>query len=159
MVFVMKGVNLRITNFHLTIDENGQPQIGPLTTQLLLDMWSPWLSIAIEQEKRAIAAHERLLAAADDEAKGQALWDEMTSGMQAIAGGVFALGAVYSSVKSRIPAPPKDRPDAPKAGAAHIVDVYVRGFRLKSHAVKHLRKVVTETMKFRGWAVHPPAKF
>ena len=133
--------------------------------QIVLDTWRHWLMIAIEHADNAIRAHERLLTAHaknDDPEKGHALEAEFISAMQAISAAAFSLEAFYAAVKERLPADEelakrwaKNRTAQP----ARISETMIRAFQVTHAGRTTLRNNLQEIFKFRGYAVHPPAKF
>jgi hypothetical protein len=161
-IFLIKGSKVTIPAFELTISPDGEIQGGPSTLLLAIDIVGPWLGIGLDHLASGEVARSALLQAMqaqDDPGIAEALITEATHGMQvAVAAGV-AIDALYTSVRDRIQLPPNliaTWRAKRTSRASQIIEVFRRGVSFKPREVARLTPLITEVMRFRGMAVHPP---
>lgn len=139
--------------------------MDPVTVDVSLEAWAPWLEIALKHAIDADQAHDQLKAALSADAQTEAhksLDAEFRLAMQAITACAFALDALYSSLESQLPIPAPvmaqwtaNRTPRP----ARICWVIHRAARMTNAEMKTVRTGVGSTFKYRNWAVHPPHEF
>ena len=162
--FVVKGMRLRIKDFPISMGDDGQLTLGPLTLYTSLDMSSYWLKIAYNHLLAAEQAHEALLNAKQrdhSEDIGGALEQEFFSGMQAMMACGIAIDAFYASVKEYAAIPPETTRAWHDNGTARykqVSEVFRLAFRLDNVNAQELRKVIKRIYYFRDRAVHPSSK-
>jgi hypothetical protein len=162
VVFITdEGMSLRIPagGLRITLDEAGQPVILPVEVEIAFDIWPAWLSIAIEHENGAVAAHAELLEApaqAKDE-QAAALRHEARAGMVSIAASAFALDAFATSVAQHLPRQ-LSKP-AKRNQVSRITETLHRAFKMSNVEAKALRRIISQALLYRAWVVHPPADF
>ena len=106
-ILVTRGTNVRIPAGGLRIALGSEPQMEPVTLQLALNMWLPWLEIALEHLAEARTQHERLLEEIESGGEaGGALVMESRAAMQAMVAAAISFDALYASAKERISLPP-----------------------------------------------------
>jgi hypothetical protein len=165
MVFIMKGMGIRIPagGFRISLGDSGLTT--SISFDLRIDTWPHWLRIATEHVNQAVAAHTLLMEAHainDDAAKGQALEAEFSASLVAISAAAFALDAFYGAVKARAPLDAGLEAKWQKnhtSRAKQIVETLRRSFTIKRQAEPHLRTSVINLFHLRDWAVHPPSEF
>ncbi len=165
-VFVIKGMQLTIPpgGLALRFSEEGTIELANLTLHVGLDMCSHWLQIAYdhlqvaESNNRDVQLH---LADSDGEQLGIALEKEFSAAMQAITASAIAVDAFYAAVKERIQVPAELSSASKVKGTARykqISEILRVAFSIGPKSHQQVRATLKEVMRFRDWAVHPPAK-
>lgn len=158
-IFVSRGVSLRLSNLSISIGPDGQAHGPPATFELTYDLWPLWLRIAIEHELMAKEARGRLetLTGKHDQRHAEALQEETTAGMVAIAASMFAIDAFHGAVKARIDVPPPTGPRSRRY--AQIAETLKRGFTMKQESSNRLRDVLRDAFRIRDMSVHPTGDY
>lgn len=161
-------MRLRVPKGGLTIGVGPNLQANSsIRFEVLLDMAPYWYEIALSHLLRAKSARSDLLRAVeskDHKAKGSALEQEFSAGMQVVIASATALDALYASVRDRAGFPnslaqkQKWRENR-TARHAQVAEVFRRSFAVKGAGFKNLKRIVREVYGFRNLAVHPPAEF
>jgi hypothetical protein len=134
----------------------GDAVLGPVTAEVRTDTWHHWLAVATDAAGAAATAHERAVAAGDDnDAFGEALEQEFRASMTAVAAAAFALDAFYGSTVAHVP----DAKVRCTTRAATILETFKRAYEMKPPAGESARRLLWDLFRFRHQAVHPPAEF
>jgi hypothetical protein len=164
----MAGSDLQLPagSIKITLDENGVPQMAPVTPHFRTDMWPYWLLESVEAGKLAIASAGHLAEAGnadplDDAALDLALSAELRSTMRAITAAAFAVDAFYSSVKARAGEHPSAKVWREKRTARHTQVFETIRYHLKGKdpGAAEMRSRIVQLFRLRDWAVHPGSRF
>ena len=158
-ILVSRGSSLRLRNISISIGPNGELEGPPITVELAYDLWPLWLRIAIEHERTAHLARQRLMNLTEEQesVRGNVMEDETAAGMVAISSASFSIDAFYGSVKSRIDNPP---PVGTRSRRYAIVaETLKRAFPMSQKASNQLRESLREAFRFRDMTVHPTGEF
>ncbi len=162
-ILVTRGTSVQIPAGGLRIKLGPEPKVEPLMLHLSLNMWLPWLEIALEHLAEARSEHERLIAERDRGGEvGDPLVKESRAAMQAMVAAAISFDALYAAAKERITLPPSLIERWRGRGTARyrqVTEVLRRAFGLKKQSTANVRGVAKELYRFRDIAVHPPASF
>ena len=162
-ILVTRGTTLQIPAGGLQIELGTEPKMKLVTLHLALNMWLPWLEIALEHLAEARAQHERLIAERDRGGEvGDPLVRESRAAMQAMVAAAISFDALYATAKERITLPPslvQRWRDRGTARYRQVTEVFRRAFGLRKHSTANVRGIAKELYRFRDMAVHPPASF
>lgn len=171
------GGDLRISEFTISVGDDGKPSAGAPRVELRTDMWPFWLEEAIEA---AVIAHDfgsRIPAVVDqleealeagkatesiNDDLNQLVFRELRASMRAITASAFAIDAFYASVKARSPKHPHQDKWNEKgtARSKQVADTLRYHLRIgKATSVKEIKSRVSQIFEYRDWAVHPGARF
>jgi hypothetical protein len=158
-IFISRGMNLRLSNLSISIGPDGEVHGSPVTFELTYDLWPLWLRIAIEHELMAQEARGRLeaLTGEHDQRHADALQEETTAGMVAIAASMFAIDAFYGAVKARIDVPPPTGPRSRRY--ALVAETLKRAFTMTQTSSNKLRQTLKEAFRIRDMSVHPTGDY
>lgn len=161
-IFVTRGSHLRVNEFTIEVNEEGQLKSSDVTLDLAQDVTPFWLEIALghceEAKAHHAAVHERVRIAEDQEL-ADALEAEFKSSMQACVAAAVGIDAFYGRVKEFVDMPPATIAawqDNRTARHAQIAEVLRRGFRIPSSKMAVLKQLLKEVFEWRDLAVHPP---
>jgi hypothetical protein len=168
------GGDFRISEFSISIGDDGKPSIGTPRVEMRTDMWPFWLEEAIEAAGVASDIASQIPAlvtqleagsegaeAVDEELRSLAI-RELRASMRAITAAAFAIDAFYASVKARSPQHPQQDKWNENGTARHkqVADTFRFHLRITNRdAVKQIKSIVSQLFQFRDWAVHPGSKY
>ncbi len=162
-ILITRGMSIRIPAGGLRVSSGSDPGVDSVTLHLALNMWLPWLEIALAHLDEARVQHERLLETRDAGGKvGEPLVMESRAAMQAMVAAAISFDALYAMAKERISLPPslvKRWRERGTARYSQVTEVFRRAFCLKKQSTANVRRVAKELYRFRDMAVHPPASF
>jgi hypothetical protein len=164
-IYVARGMTLQIPagGLVLSFDKDGRTDVKA-TVHVSLDVYPHWLAVAMDRLDDAECAAGEVKALWDnDRARAaEALEREFLASMQCIVAAATAVDAFYATVRRYIEIPEADREAWKKNRTARYVqisEVLRRGFLMGKDKPAQLRIILKDVYKFRGWSVHPPAKF
>lgn len=157
-VFISRGAHLRLSNFSISVGPDGVVA-SQITLGIAYDLWPLWLRIAVQHERLAVQARQRLveLTGDHDDRHAAALAEETTAGMVTIAAAGFAIDAFYGAVKGRIDDPPPRGRRSRRY--ALIAETLKRAFVMSQRSSNTLRAAVRQVFRFRDMGVHPTGDF
>ena len=162
-ILITRGTTVQIPAGGLRIRLGLEPRVDPVAVQLALNVWLPWLEIALTHLGNARAEHERLLKTRDAGGEvGEPLLMESRAAMQAMVAAAISFDALHAAAKDRISLPPslsKRWREKSTARYRQVTEVFRRAFCLKKQSTANVRVVAKELYRFRDTAVHPPASF
>lgn len=160
-VFLVKGDRVSISNFSISIDEQGNLGGTPVELHTGIDMSPYWLNIAYQHVKAAEKAHNGLMLAKsekNDNLIGEYLKKESSEGMQAIVASGIAIDAYYASIKEYVEIPNSTLDAWRVNGTARykqIAEVFRVGFHLSDKSSRNVRDILKQNLDLRDKAVHP----
>lgn len=159
-ILVTEGAEFSIHGLQMSVGPEGL-QVSHDKVTLRQDLVRHWLRIALGHLRDSDLAHEEVMKADPSTTEGQSLEREFRASMQAMVASVIALDAFYAAVKDRVEIP-RDHLEAWKtkktARWSQMTEVFRLAFGLDKNQTRGLRTDLEEIMKYRDWAVHPPAK-
>jgi hypothetical protein len=162
-ILITRGTSIQIPAGGLRIRLGSDPGVDPVTLHLALNMWLPWLEIAMEHLHEAKTQHDLLIAARDSGGQvAEPLVRESQAAMQAMVAAAISFDALYAAAKERISLPPsviKRWRERGTARYSQVSEVLRRAFCLKKQSTANVRSVTKELYRFRDIAVHPPASY
>lgn len=163
-VFITRAAQVSIPAGGLRISLGaGAPQ-SSVTLHLALDMCPMWSEVAIDHLIRARDLRSEVISAwqgTDDNALGDALIAECKAGMQAVVAGATAVDSFYGAIASRLTISDALRRSWQTNRTARykrVVEILRSAFKMGPRSAVAIRHVLKDIYRFRGWAVHPPAK-
>lgn len=159
--FIVKGDILSIQNLTISLGADGKLEAQPVSLYTGSHMCPQWLKIAYDHLLVTEENSNTLLDAirrSDDEAIGDALKLEFSSGMQAVMASGIAIDAFFAAVKEHVVIPPATTQAWRTNGTARykqISEVFRLAFRLDNTEVQELRNTIKRIYYFRDRAVHP----
>jgi hypothetical protein len=158
-------MRLRLSEFSISLDDNGGLQSSPVEVSVSIDMYLYWLEIALAHLDASEAAHIELVSAwdsGDADRTSPPLEAEFAAAMQCITAAVIALDSFYAVARDHVPVSAEEilvwrnnRTSRPK----QIAEVLRRGFLMGPESFAELRARLIEVFKWRDWSVHPPAGY
>jgi hypothetical protein len=133
--------------------------VGSVRIRVSAPLWPVWLSVAIEQERRARearAAGERIVRAGSD-SFGEAMGQELRAAIVAVSASAYAIDALYGVVEPLIPLPAGLPQTWARTGAsrhARIRGTLAHGFALDNATGKRWKREFTWLFDLRDGAVH-----
>lgn len=151
-----------IHGLNISIGPNGV-NISCKSASLRQDLCRYWLQIALAHLADAAASNQDLIdadASGLEENLGPALRREFLASMQAMVSAAISLDAFYAAVKDRVNIPSQQLEAWKKNKLARwkqMAEVIRISFDISNNGFDTIRADLEQVMKFRGWAVHPPA--
>ena len=171
------GGDLRISEFTISIGEDGKPSAGAPRVELRTDMWPFWLEEAIEEAVIASEVANQIPAVVEQledalEAGGatesiygdltQLVSRELRASMRAITSCAFAIDALYATVNARSPTHPHQAAWTKNRTARNVQVADTFRYHLQigdATSVKEIPIPCISDLQYRDWAVHPGARF
>ena len=163
-VFITRAAQVSIPAGGLRISLSPGESQSSVTLHIALDMCPFWSEIAIDHLIRARDLRKEVISAwqdTDDDALANALIAECKAGMQAVVAGATAVDSFYGSISSNLAVPEvlrKSWQTSRTARYKRVVEVLRLAFKVRPRSAVAIRRALEEIYRFRGWAVHPPAK-
>lgn len=160
-VLVTRGISLSIPAGGLRISL-GDSEKSSVKVDVSLNMVPFWFEIALNHLFTSEDEHIKLLESRSRKSKDgvRFLESEFVAGMQAMISAAFAIDAFYALVKDHVNVPTTLSAtwrEKRTARYKQMAEVFKLGFKIGPKSFVALRKALHEVMKFRDFAVHPPA--
>ncbi len=162
--FLVKGDSLNTSNLTISVRDDGELELEPITFYTGLDMCLPWLGIAYDHllmTEKASNALTDAIQRGNDEEVGNTLKLELSSGVQAVIASAIAIDAFYASVKEHVTMPLETAQawqSSKTARYKQTLEVFRLAFRLDNIEAQQLRKALKRIYYFRDRALHPSSK-
>lgn len=158
------GTDFTIHGLEISLGLDGV-NISHNSISLRQDLCRYWLQIALVHLVDAAASNRDLIdsdASGVEERLGPALEREFLTSMQAMVAAAIALDALYAAVKGRVNIPSQQqkawKENKKTARWKQMAEVIRISFDVSGNGFDTIRTHLDQVMKFRGWAVHPPAE-
>ncbi|MBY5163144.1 hypothetical protein [Salsipaludibacter albus] len=166
-LFVMKGMEVHLTDFTISVDESGRTH-SSISLAVALDVWPMWLDVAIEHAQTAQMARLELEAAsgkgregADPSLLADLMTQECRASLVAISAAAFALDNFHTHALLKLPGADELKRQWRNKTARHrrVNEVLRRLIRPTNPGSAELQSAVSGIFGLRDLAVHAPAAY